>query len=83
MTVSNLKIGRQKFIVVPERDFTRLARESEAYRRMVAEDHALGRIAERELKLYRKNGKAVAWSSRNWGCSVLNIENRKDVYRRL
>lgn len=63
MTVSNLMIGKQKFVVVPHRDFTRIAKESQAYRRMALEDHALGKIAEKELRAYRRTGKAVPWET--------------------
>jgi hypothetical protein len=57
MAVANLKIGRRKFVVVPERDFIRIQRESEHYRRLVNEDRILGELAEKELKAFRKNGR--------------------------
>ena len=62
MTVANLKIGRKKFVVVSQRDFDRLCRESEQYRRMTREDRALGALAEKELKAFHKGGrKGTPW----------------------
>lgn len=62
MTVANLKIGRKTFVVIPEKDFVRLQRESDQYRKSLAEDHALGKLAEKELKAFRKGGrKGTAW----------------------
>ena len=62
MTVANLKIGSKAFVVIPEADFVRLRRESDEYRKSVAEDHALGRLAEKELKAFRKHGsKGIPW----------------------
>ena len=56
MTVAHLKIGRKAFVVIPEADFLRLRRESDEYRKSVAEDHALGRLAQKELRTFRKHG---------------------------
>jgi hypothetical protein len=56
MTVANLKIGRRSFVVVPEREFDRMQSENQRYRQLVEEDRALGRLAEKELKAFRKNG---------------------------
>ncbi len=62
MTVASLKIGRKSFVVVPERDFERMARENAQYRQLVNEDHAMGKIAEKELKAFRKKGgKGIPW----------------------
>ena len=62
MTVANLKIRRQKFVVVPERDFDRMRRENKRYRQLVEEDRALGELAEKELKAFRKGGrKGIPW----------------------
>jgi hypothetical protein len=62
MTVSNLKIGQNKIVVVPERDFERLQRESENYRQLMEEDRVLGKLAEKELKAFRKGGsKGTPW----------------------
>lgn len=62
MTVANLKIGQRNFVVVPERDFDRIQRESAQYRRLVKEDRALGEIATKELKAFRKGGsRGIAW----------------------
>jgi hypothetical protein len=46
MTVANLKIGKRSFVVVPERDFDRMRRENQQYRRLLSEDAALGNLAE-------------------------------------
>jgi hypothetical protein len=62
MTVANFKIGKRKFIVVPERDFDRMQRENNRYRQLVKEDRALGELAEKELKAFRKGGsKGTPW----------------------
>jgi len=62
MTVGNFKIGKCKFIVVPERDFERMQRENSRYRQLVEEDRAFGELAEKELKAFRKGGsKGIAW----------------------
>jgi hypothetical protein len=62
MTVASLKIGRRHFVVIPERDFDRMRRENRRYRQLVEEDHALGVLAERELRAFRRSGgKGVPW----------------------
>ena len=62
MTVANLKIGNRKFVVVPKKEFGRIQRESGRYRRLVEEDQALGQLAARELKAFRKKGrKGIPW----------------------
>jgi hypothetical protein len=58
MTTQTLTIGKRRFIVVPERDFRRLqkrAGESDV-RPEFAEE------AMRELRSYRKSGKAANWT---------------------
>jgi hypothetical protein len=63
MTVANLKIGKRNFVVVPERDFDRMQRENQQYRRLLNEDAALGCLAEKELKAFRKSGgKGIPWA---------------------
>ena len=52
MTVANLKIGKRTFVVVPERDFDRLQRGDKRYHELLEEDHALGQLAEKELKTF-------------------------------
>ncbi len=62
MTVSTLKIGDKNFIVLPKRDFERITRENAQYRQLINEDHALGKLAEKELKSFRKKGsKGIPW----------------------
>lgn len=62
MTVANLKIGRRNFVVVPERDFDRMRQENKRYRQLLEEDRALGVLAEKELKAFRKSGgKGIPW----------------------
>ena len=62
MTVATLKIGRKNFVVLPERHFDLMLRENAKYRKLLEEDHALGKLAERELKAFRKNGrKGTPW----------------------
>jgi hypothetical protein len=56
VTVVKLKIGKRNFVVVPERDFDRLQRENKRYRQLLKEDRVLGRLAEKELEAFRKNG---------------------------
>jgi hypothetical protein len=47
---------------VPERDFRRLRKESEQYRRLLEEDSALGERAQKELRAFRKGGrKGIPW----------------------
>ncbi len=73
MTVANLKIGGRKFVVVPERDFDRMKLENKRYRQLVEEDHALGKLAEKELKKFRKSGsRGIPWGrvKKNWGCDM-------------
>ncbi len=62
MSVANFKIGRRSFVVVPEREFDRLQRENQRYRQLLQEDEALGKLAERELKAFRKSGgRGTSW----------------------
>ncbi len=62
MTVANLKIGDRKFVVVPEQEFDRMRRENLRYRQLLEEDRALGALAEKELKAFRKRGsKGIPW----------------------
>ena len=56
MTIVNLNIGRQKYVVIPRRDFARLQRESDRLRRFEEEDAALGKLADQELRAFRKSG---------------------------
>jgi hypothetical protein len=64
MTSTNFKIGKRTFVVVPERDFDRMRRENERYRQLVAEDAALGKLAVKELKSFRKAGsKGIPWKT--------------------
>jgi hypothetical protein len=56
MTIANLNIGRQKYVVIPRKDFARLQRESDQLRRIEEEDMALGKLADRELRAFRKSG---------------------------
>ncbi len=64
MTVQTLTLGKNKFVVVPEREFDRLRRENAQYRAMLNEDRRLGKLAEKELKAHRKSGrKGTAWEA--------------------
>lgn len=54
MTVQTLTIGKRRFVVVPERDFRRL--EQRAEREEVRPE--VIREAKKELRQYRKTGKA-------------------------
>lgn len=58
MTTQTLTIGRRRFVVVAERDFVRL--QKLAGERTVRPEFA--DEARRELKAYRKTGKAANWS---------------------
>jgi hypothetical protein len=58
MTTQTLTIGKRRFVVVPEREFRRLQKRAEEgkVRPEFAEE------AMRELKAYRKTGKAIEWT---------------------
>ncbi len=58
MVTQTLTIGKRRFVVVPERDFQRLQKQAgeKTVRREFAEE------AMRELKAYRKTGKAAKWT---------------------
>ena len=56
MVTQTLTIGKRRFVVVSERDFRRLEKRAAAVRPEFAEE------AMRELKAYRKTGKAVDWA---------------------
>jgi hypothetical protein len=58
MTTQTLTIGKRRFVVVPERDFRRL--QKQAGQSAVRPEFA--REAMRELRAYRKTGKAVDWT---------------------
>lgn len=56
MTIATLKIGSRKFVVLPERDFDRIRSGDEQYRRLKAEDQALGKLASRRLAAFKQSG---------------------------
>jgi len=58
MTTQTLTIGKRRFVLVPERDFQRLQRR--AGEGDVQPE--FGREAMRELRTYRKTGKAAKWT---------------------
>lgn len=58
MTIQTLTIGKRRFVLVPEGDFQRL--QERAGKSMVRPEFA--EDAMRELKAYRKTGKAANWS---------------------
>ena len=62
MTVSNLKIGNRPYVVIAKRDYAKAQQELSEYRRLIAEDHEVGRLAEQELRSYRKTGKSTPWA---------------------
>ncbi|MEI8195320.1 MAG: hypothetical protein WCI73_05375 [Phycisphaerae bacterium] len=53
MTITKLKLGKRKFVILPERDFNQMQRENQAYQRLAEEDRALGALAQKELKIFR------------------------------
>jgi hypothetical protein len=59
MTIQTLTIGKRRFVLVSERDFRLLQKRAgkNVVRPELAED------AMRELKAYRKTGKASEWSA--------------------
>ena len=61
MIVSNLKIGNRPYVVISKRDYAKTQQELAEYRRLIAEDRELGRLAEQELRSYRKTGKGTPW----------------------
>ena len=58
MSTQALVIGKRRFVVLPEREFRQLQKRAErgAVRPEFAEE------AMRELKAYRKTGKAANWA---------------------
>ena len=57
MTTQTLVIGKRRFVVIPEREFRRLQKRA-------GEGEVCPEFAEeamRELKAYRKTGKATDW----------------------
>jgi hypothetical protein len=62
MSMQTLRIGKQQFVLVPKRDFDRIQQENERYRHLRDEDRALGALADRELRAFRKSGgKGTPW----------------------
>lgn len=62
MTISNLTIGNKPYVVISKRDYTKTQQELAEYRRLLAEDRELGRLAEQELRAYRRSGKGTPWA---------------------
>lgn len=62
MTVANLIIGNRPYVVISKRDYAKTQQELAEYRRLIAEDRELGRLAEKELRAYRKTGKGTPWA---------------------
>ena len=58
MNEQTLTIGKRRFVLVPERDFRRL--QKRAAERLVRPEFAVE--AMRELRAYRKTGKAASWT---------------------
>ncbi len=56
MKVQTLTIGKRQFVLVDEKAFARLQQESEKYRKLKEEDRALGKLAIRRLRAYRRSG---------------------------
>ena len=59
MTTQTLTIGKRRFVLLPERDFLRL--QKQAASKTVRPEFA--KEAMRELRAYRKTGKATTWTS--------------------
>ncbi len=59
MVAQTLTIGKRRFVLVPERDFRRLQKRAGG-REVRAE---FGEEAMRELKAYRRTGKAADWKA--------------------
>ena len=58
MTTQTLTIGRRRFVLLPERDFKKLQKQAD--RATVRSDFA--EEAMRDVKAYRKHGKAANWT---------------------
>lgn len=58
MTTQTLTLGKRRFVVVSEREFQRLQKQAAA--REVNPEFA--KEAMRELRAYRKTGKAADWT---------------------
>ena len=56
MTVQTLTIGKRRFVLVPERDFQRLQKKA-----VLSVRPEFAAEAMRELKAYRKTGRASDW----------------------
>ena len=62
MTIAKFKIGNRKFVVVAEHEYKKLRLTDTLYRQMISEEHALGLLAAKELKAFRKSsGKGISW----------------------
>ena len=60
MTVANLKVGGREYVLIPKRDFSRLCRGDSIYRKLQAEDRALGELASKRLRAFRRtDGKGI------------------------
>lgn len=61
MAVANLTIGNKPYVVIAKRDYDNTQQELSEYRRLLAEDRELAKLAEHELRAYRKSGKGTPW----------------------
>ena len=62
MTVANLNIDNKQFVVVSRKDFQRLRQESAQLHQLLKEDAALGKIADKALRAFKKGGsKGTPW----------------------
>jgi hypothetical protein len=57
MNMQTLTLGKRRFVVIPEREFHRLQKKAG-----VAVSPEFAEDAMRELKSYRRTGKAAKWS---------------------
>lgn len=56
MTVQTLTVGKRQFVLLDREAFTRLQQESECFRKLTEEDRAMGKLAMKRLRAYRRGG---------------------------
>jgi hypothetical protein len=62
MTVASLNLGSKQFVVLPRKEFDKLQQENARLHSLLKEDAALGKLAQREWRAFKKSGgKGTSW----------------------